>query len=668
MSTTVPAAVQERVQALHALLHRWGHAYYVLDDPLVEDAIYDQHYQELKDLEARYPELISPDSPTQRVGDRPASGFVTVTHRVPMFSLENAFGYDDLKKWGERLLRDIGHDLEFVCELKIDGSATALSYTGGALERGATRGDGIEGEEITQNLRTIRAIPLRLAGENVPEQLEVRGEAFLPRDEFMRINKERQAAGEKLFANPRNACAGTLRQLDSRIVAGRRLGFFAYTLHNGHAQSQWEALSELESYGFQVNPNRALCRNLEEVFAFCSHWEKERLALPYDTDGVVVKVNSFAAQREVGFTSKFPRWAIAFKYPAEEKSTVVEAINVQVGRTGALTPVAELQPVLVAGTTVSRATLHNQDRIQALDVRAGDTVVIRKAGEIIPEVVRVIGELRPATAVPYVFPTHCPECGTAVVRLAGEAVTRCPNEQCPATIRGRLAHWCNALEIDGIGEKLISQLVSKGRVGSIADLYTLSVEELSQFERMGTRSATKIVEQLEGSRSRPWSRVLFGLGIRHVGASISVELARAFLSADALAAARVEDIDALYGFGLEQAQAITSWFAVEANRQLIEQLKSHGLQLAGNGENERGTTLAGLTFVITGTLPTLSREQCTALIENNGGKVTSSVSSRTSYLVAGDNAGSKLARAEQLKVPILTEEELQALIQAKKLL
>ncbi len=663
MSTFTPE-VEARVLTLRTLLHRWGYAYYVLDDPEVSDAVYDQHYQELKDLEAQHPELLAPDSPTQRVGDRPAAGFVSVTHRVPLYSLENAFGYADLEKWGERLVKEIGPDIEFVCELKIDGSATALSYKDGALEQGATRGDGNVGEEITQNLRTVRSIPLKLQSQ-YPVLLEVRGETFMPKDEFLRLNHQRQAAGEKLFANPRNACAGTLRQLDSKMVAARRLHFFAYAAHFATSQTQAELLNELEDYGFHVNPHRQLCADLEQVRLFCDHWEKARHTLAYDTDGVVVKVNSFAHQREVGFTSKFPRWAIAFKYPAEEKTTIVEAISIQVGRTGALTPVAELQPVLIAGSTVSRATLHNQDRIRDLDVRVGDSVVVRKAGEIIPEIVQVIADLRPVQTVAYQFPECCPECGTAVVRLPKEAVTRCPNVQCPALIRGRIAHWCAALEIDGIGDKLIAQLVATQGVKSVADLYALDIEQLGALERMGKRSATKIVEQLERSKTQSWSRVLYGLGIRHIGSSISTVLARAFPGANLLGEATLEKIAALYGFGTELAQSVVDWFANPSNRELLAQLEARGVQLAGAAEAAHSDILAGKTFVITGTLPTLSREACTELIERNGGKVTSSVTGRTSYLVAGEKAGSKLSRAETLKVKVLSEAQLYMLVGAR---
>jgi DNA ligase (NAD+) len=654
---------QERIQTLRPLLSEWGYAYYVLDDPKVSDAVYDQHYQELKALEAQFPDLITPDSPTQRVGDRPLERFSTVTHRVPLYSLENAFSNEDLTTWEDRLIKLAGDDLEFVCELKIDGSANALSYREGLFIQGATRGDGVQGEEITQNLRTIHAIPLKLQGTDLPPELEVRGEVFLPREEFARINQERLAAGEKLFANPRNACAGTLRQLDSRVVAARKLDFFAYTAHFSKATTQWEVLNQLEALGFGVNPNRKLCKNLTEVHAFCHYWAEARHQLPYETDGVVIKVNALSAQEELGFTSKFPRWAIAFKYPPEEAATLVRSIEIQVGRTGALTPVAELQPVLISGSTVSRATLHNQDRIQELDVRAGDTVVVRKAGEIIPEILRVIPELRPEGTVTYEFPRTCPECQTPVVRTPGEAVTRCPNPQCPASIRGHLIHWCDALDIEGMGEKLIAQLVAIQAVQSVADIYSLTLLQLQKLERMGEKSAVKVIEQIQRSIEQPWGRVLYGLGIRHIGSSVSAELARAFPSVESLSQATPEAINNLYGFGEETAQAIVAWFQATENRVLLERLRSYGFLLA-NQKNQQpaSTVLAGKTFVLTGTLPSLSREECTVLIESHGGKVTSSVSSRTSYLVAGEKAGSKLTKAEQLGVPILTEDQLYRLL------
>ncbi|MBD2102896.1 NAD-dependent DNA ligase LigA [Leptolyngbya sp. FACHB-261] len=666
----------QRALELRRLLQRASYEYYVLDAPTMADSVYDQLYRELQTLESQHPELITPDSPTQRVGERPQSQFVSVRHNVPLYSLENAFSLEDLQNWQGRfqklLAGDLG-DLEYVCELKIDGSALALTYENGVLVRGATRGDGQSGEDITANVRTLQTVPLRLQLEEPPAVVEVRGEAFLPLASFERLNQERAAAGEPLFANPRNAAAGTLRQLDARIVAARRLDFFAYTLHLPQGwnqplpQSQWQALELLSRMGFRVNPERQLCPSLGAVQAYCEHWSTGRLDLPYLTDGVVVKLNAFNLQEEVGFTQKFPRWAIAYKYPAEEVPTRVLQISVNVGRTGAVTPVADLTPVEVAGTTVSRATLHNADRLAELDLHLGDTVVIRKAGEIIPEVLRVLTELRPADAVPYHMPTECPECGQPVVRPEGEAVTRCINASCPAILRGALQHWASrdALDIDGLGEKLVRQLVEQGLVKTLADLYRLTAEQLASLERMGKKSAQNLVAALEHSRERPWSRVLYGLGIRHVGSVNAQLLTEHFPSVEQLAAATPEQISGVYGIGSEIAQAVHQWFTIPANQDLIEQLRAVGLQL-GSQETNRPTEghLSGKTFVITGTLPTLSRTEAKGLIEQHGGKVTDSVSSRTDYLVAGEKAGSKLDKAQKLKIPVLDEAQLQALLTA----
>jgi DNA ligase (NAD+) len=641
------------------------------------DAVYDQLYRELKDLEIQYPKLITSDSPTQRVGERPASQFTSVRHNVPLYSLENAFGNADLNTWQERWRRvapDVGA-AEYVCELKIDGNAIALTYENGLLVRGATRGDGISGEEITQNIKTIRSIPLRLNLDNPPPLVEVRGEAFLPLDVFEQINQERAQTGEASFANPRNAAAGTLRQLDSRIVAKRRLDFFAYTLHIPDAsaegevthpfqiQSQWEALEWLQQVGFRVNPNRERCPNLEAVKAYCDRWSTERVELPYMTDGVVIKINSFDLQTQLGFTQKFPRWAIALKYPAEEAPTLLENISVNVGRTGAITPVAELKPVQLAGTTVSRATLHNRDRIAELDIHIGDTVIVRKAGEIIPEVVRVLKELRPADARSFTMPTHCPECNQPVVKPETEAITRCINSSCPAILRGALIHWASrdALDINGLGEKLVQQFVEHGLVHSVADLYDLTTERLMTLERMGQKSAQKLVNAIAHSKEQPWSRVLYGLGIRHVGSVNAQTLTAQFPSVEQLASADVSAIASVYGIGSEIAQAVHQWFRIPANQTLIERLRAAGLQFAAEvtaqptSENQ---ALAGKIFVITGTLPTLKRDEAKALIQQAGGKVTDSVSAKTNYLVAGENAGSKLEKAQSLGISLLTEEQL----------
>ncbi|MEW5859257.1 MAG: NAD-dependent DNA ligase LigA [Cyanobacteriota bacterium] len=675
----VTQAVKQRVQELRQLLHKASYAYYVLDAPIMEDAIYDRLYRELQDLEAQYPELVTPDSITQRVGEKPATQFSSVRHNIPLYSLENAFNIQEFAKWQERWRRQVPEldSFEYVCELKIDGSAIALTYENGILVRGTTRGDGITGEDITQNVRTIRAIPLRLNLENPPTHVEVRGEAFLGLDVFQQINQERQQAGDQLFANPRNAAAGTLRQLDSRIVAKRRLDFFAYTLqipgkHDAEvARTQWESLELLHQMGFKVNPNRKLCHSLEDVRDYYDDWNTGRLNLPYMTDGVVVKLNSIPLQEQLGFTQKFPRWAIALKYAAEEAPTRVENISVNVGRTGALTPLAELQPVQLAGTTVQRATLHNIDYVRSLDIRIGDTVIIHKAGEIIPEVVRVLPELRPEGTQPFQMPTCCPVCNQPVVKPVDEAVTRCVNASCPAILKGALVHWAsrNAMDINGMGEKLMHQLVDKGVVNSVADLYDLTADRLASLERMGKKLAQKLVDAIAHSKTQPWSRVLYGLGIRHVGSVNAQTLTQKFTTVEHLATASAANIEAVYGIGPEIAQAVYDWFQVPANQTLIDRLKVAGLQLAADIETPSAESrsvpspLQGKTFVITGTLPTLKRDEAKALIEKAGGKVTGSVSAKTDYLLVGEDAGSKLEKAEALGITQLSEAELLEMVE-----
>ena len=701
MSQPTPKT-QQRAEQLRQQLQKASYAYYALDNPIMEDAVYDRLYRELQDLEQQYPSLISPDSPTKRVGERPATAFVSVQHKISLYSLENAFNLAEFATWQERWQRVVspekpgfyvgsggeanisqrnpvsGSGGGYVCELKIDGSALALSYENGLLVRGATRGDGTTGEEITQNVKTIRSIPLRLNLDNPPPWVEVRGEAFLALDVFAQINQEREKIGEYLFANPRNAAAGTLRQLDSRKVADRRLDFFAYTLHlpeELQPASQWECLQWLQQAGFRVNPNRDLCPSLTEVKAFYDRWETDRENLPYMTDGVVVKINSLALQSQLGFTQKFPRWAVALKYPAEELPTIVEAVTVQVGRTGALTPVAELKPVQLAGTTVSRATLHNSDRLDELDLHIGDTVIVRKAGEIIPEVVRVLPELRPENAPRFQMPKFCPECGSTVVKPADEAVTRCINTSCPAILRGSLIHWASrkALDINGLGEKLVQLMVDSALVKSVADLYSLTVAELMTLERMGQKSASKLVTAIASSKTQPWARVLYGLGIRHVGSVNAQVLAEKFRDIEALAAATPDEIASVYGIGSEIADSVSQWFQVPANQTLIDRLKTAGLQLATALETSpqqpqaisgitRTLPLLGQTFVITGTLPTLTREEAKAKIEQAGGKVTGSVSKKTNYLLVGEDAGSKLEKAQALGIPCISEAELWELL------
>lgn len=714
--------IQQQIQQLRQQLHQASYAYYVLDAPIMPDEVYDRLYRQLQELESDYPELITAESPTQRVGEKPATQFFSVKHNIPLYSLENAFNFEEFAKWQERWQRIAppltppnqggeqdgiappltppyqggGQDgiapplsneknkeitppltkgglggVSYVCELKIDGSALALTYENGVLVRGATRGDGIAGEEITQNVKTIRSIPLKLNLDNPPPIVEVRGEAFLSLAVFEEINREREKAGEQLFANPRNAAAGTLRQLDSKVVDKRRLDFFAYTLYldEGNEQNtQWDSLELLRTMGFNVNPNRKICYSLDEVREYYEFWDTERRNLPYMTDGVVVKINSVLLQKQLGFTQRFPRWAIALKYPAQEVPTIVQAITVQVGRTGALTPVAELKPVQLAGTTVSRASLHNGDRLSELNLHIGDTVIVRKAGEIIPEVVRVLPELRPPNAQLFQMPSCCPECGQPVVREKGEAVTRCINTSCPAILRGSLIHFCSrdALDINGVGEKLVQQMVDSNLLNSAADLYDLTAERLMSLERMGKKLAEKLVSAIAQSKNKPYSRVLYGLGIRHVGTVNAQLLTERFTNVEDLATVSAAAIEGVYGIGPEIAQSVYQWFRVPANQSLIARLKITGLQLHSEvktlNSGDQNLQFAGKTFVLTGTLPTLKRDEAKDLIQQAGGKVTNSVSAKTDYVIVGEDAGSKLEKAQSLGIELLSEAELLELL------
>ncbi|MGB3531941.1 MAG: NAD-dependent DNA ligase LigA [Microcoleaceae cyanobacterium] len=676
------AEIEQRLQQLRQQLQQASYAYYVLDNPIIEDSVYDRLYRELQAVETQYPTLLTPDSPTRRVGEKPATQFQSVRHNIPLYSLENAFDFGELNAWQDRwqkLIKDhqIVENNQFplyVCELKIDGSAIALTYENGILVRGATRGDGISGEDITQNIKTIQSIPLRLNCDPPPPWVEVRGEAFLSLNVFEQINQQRQENADPPFANPRNAAAGTLRQLDSRIVAQRRLDFFAYTLHlpevETSRQTQWQNLQQLQEMGFKVNPNRQQCISLTEVQNYFKDWDTRRQTLPYMTDGVVVKLNSLSLQQQLGFTQKFPRWAIALKYPAEEAPTRIKAVTIQVGRTGALTPVAELEPVHLAGTTVQRATLHNRDRLAELDIHLGDTVVVRKAGEIIPEVVRVLAQLRPEAAEIVKMPHHCPECGEAVVQPKQEAVTRCINASCPAILRGSVRHWCSrdALDINGVGDKLVQQLVNRGLVECVADLYELSVEQLTGLERMGEKSAQKLVEAIAKSKTQPWKRVLYGLGIRHVGSVNATVITQQFPTVESLMAATEATIAGIYGIGPEIAQSVCDWFKVEANQILIERLKQAGLNFvaasAPSAAPPQSLPLAEKTIVITGTLPTLKRNEAKELIQNAGGRVTSSVSAKTDYVLLGGDPGSKWEKAQTLGISALSEAELLEMVQS----
>ncbi|AFZ46724.1 DNA ligase, NAD-dependent [Cyanobacterium stanieri PCC 7202] len=672
--TVIATDIINRVEQLKAKLQEASYAYYVLDNPVMEDAVYDQLYRELQTLEKEYPQLITKDSPTQRVGDKLDSQFRSVKHNIPLYSLDNAFNFDELKQWEIRWQKQLSSlpEFDYVCELKIDGSAIALTYENGILTRGLTRGDGITGEDITNNLRTIRSIPLKLNLENPPPILEVRGEALLPLQEFTRINQERQKNQENLFANPRNATAGTLRQLDPNIVSERKLQFFAYNLYlqsdNFVINSQQEALNFLNKIGFLVNPNYKICSSLEQVINYCNHWENNRQKLPYMTDGIVIKINSLSLQNQLGFTQKFPRWAIALKYPADETPTIVEKITVNVGRTGAVTPMAIMKPVQLAGTTVQRATLHNYDFLQQLDIRVGDTVVIRKAGEIIPEVVRVIPDLRPDNTHPFEFPSHCPECGSSLIRPENEAVTRCVNNSCPAILRGSLIHWASrqAMDIRGLGEKVVTLLMEHKLIKSIADIYKLKAFEIAELERMGEKSAQNLINAIEESKNQPFAKVLYGLGIRYVGAVNAQILADNFQNIDTLASSKITDLEAINGIGKEIANSVVDWFNVEENQQLIDQLKNYNLKLHNEQKSsEKQVNKSNLhrkIFVITGTLNNFTRTEAKNLIQSHGGKVTTSISNKTNYLLAGEKAGSKLTKAQELGIKIISESDLLNLV------
>ncbi len=692
--------ISQRASELRNLLNKAGHAYYVLDTPFIEDVVYDKLYRELIDIEKKHPEFVTADSPSQRLGGEPAKEFVTIKHRFPLLSLDNAFNVDELNLWHQKTIKylekETGRELnseneEMVGELKIDGNALALSYANGVLIKAATRGNGSEGEEITANVRTISSVPLCLQIEDPPPWIEVRGEAFMPNESFTSINLDRQLNGESQFANPRNACAGTLRQLDPQVVASRHLEFIAYSLHLpedwstnnenlSRPKSQWEALKLLKKYGFKVNPENQLLKKLHEVELFFSKWETQRQMLPYATDGVVIKINVFSHQKKIGFTQKAPRWAIALKYPAVEVPSKLIKLTCQVGRTGVVTPVAEFEPVLLAGTSVSRATLHNADRLASIDLHSGDTIVVRKAGEIIPEVVRVIQELRVSNAKPVEIPQSCPECQSKLFRGINEAATRCINPTCPAILRGAIKHWVSkgALNIEGIGTKLIAQLVERKLVKSIASLYKLDVSLLAKLERMGGKSAEKLITALSKSKKQPWHKQLYGLGINHIGETNAKAIAKAFPNISELEFSSCnspELIKPIYGVGSEIAQSLKQWFTNPNNQKLVEELKEVGFSLADEQEDivtnakqegQKLQPLIGKKFVLTGTMPSLSRSDAKALIEEVGGSITSSVSANTAYVVAGDKAGSKLTKAKELGIAIINEQELKSLLTIPK--
>ncbi|HHT48193.1 MAG TPA: NAD-dependent DNA ligase LigA [Firmicutes bacterium] len=666
------AEAEKRISELRRELNHHNYLYYVLDQPEISDAEYDRMLRELMELEAKYPQLVTADSPTQRVGGAPAAGFQTVAHRVPLLSLNNAFSEQELRDFNQRIMRASERTnvtLDYVAELKIDGLTVALTYQDGVLVQGATRGDGVTGEDITANIKTIRTIPLRLRG-NPPGQVIVRGEVYMKQADFAELNRIRQEQGEALFANPRNAAAGSLRQLDPKITAARRLDAFFYDLlwwegTEATPGTQWEAINQLKEWGFKVNPESVLCDSFEAVIAFCRRWQEERHSLPYEIDGIVVKLNSLAAQAELGATAKAPRSKVAFKFPAAEVETKVEEIMINVGRTGALTPLALLTPVQVSGSLVSRATLHNEDYIREKEIRIGDTVLLRKAGDVIPEIVRVVKEKRTGEEREFQFPTVCPVCGSSVYREKGEAVARCQGASCPAQLREFILHFASrpAMNIEGLGPSIINLLLEKEMIRDPADLYTLKYEELLTLERFGEKSARNLLAAIERSKTVPFARVLFALGIRHVGAEMARRLAQSFLSIDRLLKATKEELMAVADVGEAIAESVIRYAGEKQNQRLVEKLSKAGLQMAVAPEaSAAGLPLAGKTFVLTGALTALTRSAAEEAIRRLGGKAGSAVSRQTDYVVVGQDPGSKYQKAQQLGVAILSEEEFLSLL------
>ena len=671
----MPAATKDtgkKIEALREKIRHHEYLYYVQDNPEISDAEFDKLMQQLKDLEAADTALVTPDSPTQRVGGKPREGFVKVPHSSPMLSLDNTYNEEELRDWERRVHELSGRkDVDYVCELKLDGMSLALVYEDGHLLRGVTRGDGSVGEDVTLNVRTVRSIPLsipkeRLKKAGIPADFEVRGELLMPTAAFKKVNEEREKKGLPTFANPRNFTAGTVRQLDANVTAERRMDFFPYILlQNGRTyfDRHWKTLDALEAAGFKVNQNRKLVHSMDEVWAFIQEWEAKRDSLPYEIDGIVVKVDRTGLQAELGFTGKAPRWAIAYKYAARAGITKLENVRWQVGRTGKLTPVAGLAPVSIGGTTVRNATLHNMDEIERLGVKIGDWVQVERGGDVIPKVAKVIDDKdHPRGDGNIEVPEKCPVCGTKVVRTEGEVDYRCVNANCPAKLLGTILHFASrgVMNIDGMGESLVTQLIDRGLVKNVADIYDLTKKDLLSLERFADKSAQNILDEIENSKKLPLERVIYGLGIRMVGERTAQFLAEHFGSMEALEQASVEELQDVNEVGPRIAESIVEFFSIAANRKLVERLRAAGLTLKGQ-KKERGTKLAGKTFVLTGTLAHFTRDEAKKMIEDAGGKVTGSVSKKTDYVVAGSDAGSKLDKANELGVAVIDEKEMEKL-------
>ncbi len=663
-------SAKKRMEELRRLINRYDHSYYVRGVSEISDFEYDNLMKELEALEKKHPRWVTPDSPTQRVSGEPTKKFPTVEHRFPMLSLSNSYDEKDFGDFEKRIHNLLGAEdgVEYVAELKIDGLAISLLYENGYFIRGATRGDGRQGDDITANLRTIRAIPLKLRGNDHPAVLEVRGEVYLPRDEFERINAERAGKGEELYMNPRNVAAGTLKMQDAREVAARRLSMFCYGLYGPESfmeSTHLENLKKMERLGFPVNPHYRLCRDMEAVIGYVRQWEKKRAELNYDIDGVVVKVNDLQQQEKLGSTAKSPRWAIAYKFQAMQAETLIKEITWQVGRTGTLTPVAELEPVWLAGTQVARATLHNMDEILRKDIRAGDTVVVEKGGDIIPKVVRVVTEKRPAGLPPTKAPLLCPSCQTALIQKEGEVALRCPNYHCPEQVMRRIEHYVDRKSMDmaGFGVALVEALVKEGRLRDISDIYRLREEDIASLERMGDKSAANVIAGIEASKKQPLFKLIFALGIPFVGINAARELVKHFHTLEELMEATEEDLTAIEGIGPVMAESIVQYFREPAHRRIIAELKKYGVNMESVSGGTGGPgPLEGKTFVLTGTLPTLSREEARRMLEEAGARVSGSVSSKTDYVLAGEKAGSKLKKALQLGITVIDEESFRRLL------
>lgn len=666
---------KQKIEDLHKKLHHWNYAYYVLDNPEVDDAVYDASMRELLDLEKKHPELITPDSPSQRVGTEPVSDFKKVTHKTPLYSLDNALNFEELDDWEEKIFRVLGEKtkLDYVCEMKIDGLAMALTYENGILTLGATRGDGDTGEDISNNIKTIKSVPLVL-NKSISGVLEVRGEAFMPIKSFEKLNKEQKEKEEKIFANPRNAASGSIRQYDSKITASRDLDMFIYAAiwssgknainRISTPKTHWDSLQLLKEFGFKTNKTSKLCHGLDEVKNFCNSWLEKKHELPYAIDGVVVKVNNLSLQQELGFTAKSPRWAIAYKYPPEEAKTKVLSITCDVGRTGALTPVVNLEPVLLAGTVVKRASLHNQDIIDKLDVREEDLVTVRKAGEIIPEVVSVDKENRKHKNPPYRLPNKCPICHSKVEKEEDESALRCINFNCPAQIQRRIEHWCSrdAMDLDGVGESLIEQLLKNKLIDDPVDLYFLKQEQVENLERMAEKSAQNALVSIQNSKERSLDRLVYGLGIRHVGKTIAELLTTRFDSIEKLSETTLEELTSIGGIGPKIAQSIIDFFKTDESKNIINKIKKAGITSQVKKVKIKDSKLTGKTLVITGTLENMPRSKAEELIKNLGGRATSSVTKNTDYLIAGTDPGSKLKKAKDLGISVISEQEFLELI------